>query len=76
MSDITGRDGYIIWQALTYFITAIDSLPEHEREFSNQDDMRAIRDAIFPEGATSLDRQRDAQNIRRKFGLPPVSETV
>jgi hypothetical protein len=41
-TSITGRDGYIIAQALAYAIVAIDQLPEERQEFSNQQGMRAL----------------------------------
>jgi hypothetical protein len=39
---ITGRDGYIIAQALTYAIATINALPEWRRENSNWRDMEKI----------------------------------
>jgi hypothetical protein len=42
MSNITGRDGYIIQQALLYAIKYIDALPAKLRETSNQEDMVKI----------------------------------
>jgi hypothetical protein len=40
--SITGRDGYIIAQALAYAIEAIAMLPEERQEASNREDMLAI----------------------------------
>lgn len=41
-TSITGRDGYIVNQALIYAIAHIQSLPEEKQEFSNMCDMCAI----------------------------------
>jgi hypothetical protein len=46
--SITGRDGYILAQALAYAITAIERLPEQLREYSNQEDMKPPNRA-FPQ---------------------------
>ncbi len=46
--NITGRDGYIIAQALMYAIAVIDRLPPHEQEVSNRDDMMAILNHAMP----------------------------
>ncbi|HZZ63764.1 MAG TPA: hypothetical protein VFE63_21810 [Roseiarcus sp.] len=41
-TSITGRDGYIVPQALIYAIAHIQSLPSKEQEWSNMADMCAI----------------------------------
>ncbi|GHA35037.1 hypothetical protein GCM10007989_33700 [Devosia pacifica] len=41
-TSVTGRDGYIVNQALLYAIAHIQSLPEEKQEFSNMCDMCAI----------------------------------
>lgn len=41
-NSITGRDGYIVNQALLYAIAHIQSLPEEKQEWSNMRDMCAI----------------------------------
>jgi len=40
--SITGRDGYIIAQALAYAIVAMDQIPRERQEFSNHQDMRSL----------------------------------
>ena len=39
---ITGRDGYIISEALDFAINYIDTLPENERPLADQEDMKLI----------------------------------
>ena len=46
---ITGRDGFIIKQALYYAIKYINDLPEYLREYSNQMDMARILNAYDPD---------------------------
>lgn len=41
-TSITGRDGYIVNQALLYGIAHIQSLPDHMQEWSNMRDMCLI----------------------------------
>lgn len=41
-TSLTGRDGYIMGQALVYAIAHIQSLPEEKQEFSNMCDMCTI----------------------------------
>jgi hypothetical protein len=45
-SDVTGRDGYIIVQALVYASEWLKSLADHRDEPSNRADMEAILKAI------------------------------
>lgn len=40
--SITGRDGYIVCQALGYAITCIERLPEDQQEWSNCEDMKYL----------------------------------
>ena len=49
MQKVTGRDGFIIKQALYCAIKFIDSLPEELQETSNQNDMKALLLATEPE---------------------------
>jgi hypothetical protein len=42
MGGLTGRDGYIIRQALAYAIETIAALPPEYQEYSNRCDMLAI----------------------------------
>jgi hypothetical protein len=47
--SITGRDGYIVAQALAYAILVIEALPNHSQEYSNCQDMKAIFEARVSE---------------------------
>ncbi len=49
IGGITGRDGYIIGQALAIGIETISSLPESRQERSNCEDMRKLFAALFSE---------------------------
>jgi hypothetical protein len=44
--SVTGRDNYIIMNALAYAIEAIDRLPQRWQEWSDQKDMIALLDAM------------------------------
>jgi hypothetical protein len=44
---ITGRDGFIVAKALGYAIEAIAALPVEYQEWSDREDMKAIRAALF-----------------------------
>ena len=46
---VTGRDGYLMAQALAYTITIIALLPSHWQEWSNAQDMEAILAAYCDE---------------------------
>jgi hypothetical protein len=46
MTDITGRDGFIICKALAYAIETIERLPEQWQEWSDKEDMKRLLDAI------------------------------
>ena len=48
LNSITGRDGYIISQALAYAYAVIPHLPELYREESNREDMLEILKARCP----------------------------
>jgi hypothetical protein len=43
---VTGRDGYILMQALAYAIEAIGRLPERWQEWSNREDMIKLLTAM------------------------------
>jgi len=47
--SITGRDGYIVAQALAYAILVIEALPDRWQEASNCLDMKAIFEAMTDE---------------------------
>ena len=40
--SITGRDGYLVLQALAYTILTIEALPEKQQEWSNKEQMRKL----------------------------------
>jgi hypothetical protein len=47
-TDITGRDSYIMAEALYLAIKWINAQPKEYRSLSNQEDMQAILDARWP----------------------------
>jgi hypothetical protein len=47
-SSITGRDSYIVAQALYWFIRAQQSLPEEQFEWSNTEDAKLILRTLWP----------------------------
>ena len=46
--EVTGRDAYIMAQALILAINAIDSTEVNRRQFSNREDMMKLLIAIWP----------------------------
>jgi len=52
--SITGRDGYIMAQALYWAIKFSQRLPSRYREWSNEQDMKAILNSRFPDCAELL----------------------
>ena len=60
--DITGRDHYIVAQALILGINAIDGTPIERRQSSNRDDMMRLLLAICPD-------QTDWQIIANGVGV-------
>ena len=40
--SITGRDGYLVLQALAYTILTIEALPEPQQEWSNKEEMKQL----------------------------------
>jgi len=40
--SITGRDGYLVLQALAYSILTIEALPEPQQEWSNKEQMKEL----------------------------------
>jgi hypothetical protein len=40
--SITGRDGYLVLQALAYTILTIEALPEKQQEWSNKEQMKTL----------------------------------
>jgi hypothetical protein len=42
--SVTGRDVYLVLQALAYTIRTIEALPEDRQEFSNKEQMKILLD--------------------------------
>jgi hypothetical protein len=55
--SLTGRDGYIVGQALYWFIRTQQALPEHQFEWSNTEDAKLILLTHFPHVANIFERQ-------------------
>jgi hypothetical protein len=70
MTDITGRDGFIITRALLWAIAAIDHQPEHIQAPADRDDMvRLLRGRYrTPAGWHGIERQ--AFNLAADTGWP------
>jgi len=52
--SITGRDGYIVCQALVYAIEVIAALPIEYQEWSNREDMKALLAAYTSKGKVKM----------------------
>jgi hypothetical protein len=50
-TSITGRDGYIVAQALYWFVREQQRLPKKEFEWSNAEDAKLIFLTLFPDWA-------------------------
>jgi hypothetical protein len=64
MSDqknITGRDGYILVEALTFTIEALSALPFEFRPDNNITDMKRILDGLIKEDANLAQSQWHAR---------------
>jgi hypothetical protein len=72
---ITGRDGYIIAQALAYAVEAIGALPDQWREWSNREDMKRILAATTNE-LTERDLREGACQHLFHPGSPLVRNTA
>jgi hypothetical protein len=59
MSNITGRDGYIIGKALAYAVATISNLPSAFQESSDRDDMLTLLRAFHPNAQYLLDSVAD-----------------
>ena len=68
-TDVTGRDDYIIAQALWEASKVLDSLPDKERPDSNIQDMRAILETRYPDLREKFAFQDDLQRAMR-LGMP------
>jgi hypothetical protein len=49
MQNITGRDGFILAQALALAVTALERVPEDRRPFSNMADMIKLFEHLEPD---------------------------
>jgi hypothetical protein len=49
LASITGRDGYLVLQALAYAILTIEKLPTKQQEQSNKEQMEKLLD-VWSEG--------------------------
>jgi hypothetical protein len=56
MNNVTGRDAFIIAQALAYAAEAIDRLPSQHRQQSHRADMLRLLHHIAPDGAADYFR--------------------
>lgn len=65
-TSVTGRDGYIMAQALAYAILTIEALPEPQQEWSNKEDMKRLLDHHL---SASMRRQF-LDNARLHLGIP------
>ena len=71
LENATGRDGYILCQALGYAIAAIGELPEDFQEGSNQADMEDLFAALLPDETA---RERYIRGARRVLRQQPHGE--
>ncbi len=53
-SDITGRDDFIVAQALWVSLQYLETLPEHEQPGSNMDDMRKLLETRYKRWENTL----------------------
>ena len=60
--DLTGRDAYIIVEALTFTIEALSGLPIEHRPDNNIADMKCLVDDFVKQDATLSVSQSIAQN--------------
>jgi hypothetical protein len=77
-SEITGRDHYIIAQALFLASQYLVRQPVHLRQENNAEDMLTILRAKYPQALVRMEFQRDLRVARRR-GMPmkdgePTSE--
>jgi hypothetical protein len=73
--SVTGREGYLICQALGYAITAIKALPDEFQERSNARDMRQLLSYLTERAKTPRAAQARAARLIPKRGLAPRSPT-
>jgi hypothetical protein len=59
-NDVTGRDGLVMAKALWYALKYIEGLPENLREWSDQQDMKAVLVGRFPGGLDAMQRTYSA----------------
>ncbi|MEH3117419.1 MAG: hypothetical protein PGN25_07375 [Methylorubrum populi] len=58
MQSVTGRDGYIIAKALIWALEYAKTLPDHDREWGDEEDMRAILDASLSTAKDMIEKER------------------
>ncbi len=68
-TEITGRDDFIIAQALWEASKMLDVLPDYERPESNIEDMRTILETRYPAWSESFAFQDDLRRAMR-LGMP------
>jgi hypothetical protein len=78
---ITGRDGYLARQALAYAIECIGHLPKRWQEYSNQQDMIALLDAVAPRGFAEILRSGARAHIEcrgseKAFTVGPINAST
>jgi hypothetical protein len=79
MSNITGRDGYIMCKALAYAIATIPYLPKAFQESSDRDDMLELLRASGPNAQYLLDSVADTvshihltdEDVQRMYKADP-----
>jgi hypothetical protein len=70
VSDVTGRDDWIVAKALCYAIVVIDSLPSRMQEASDCDDMKKLLASMMPEESH---RERWLENARHHARMRPLA---
>ena len=66
--NVTGRDEYVVCEALAFAIAAIDREPEERRLASDRDDMVVLLNAICP---SPVERKRFAREAEIHVGILP-----
>jgi hypothetical protein len=60
-NEVTGRDAYIMVEALTFAVEALGKLPVEFRPTNNIDDMKRLIDALVKNDTTVAQAQMIAQ---------------
>ena len=69
-ASLTGRDGYLVLQALAYAITTIEALPEDWQERSNAEQMKQLLDSWGRSNPYDTSRMLSATSSGRAQPLP------